>query len=544
MLSINGEQNGRMGRSPPMTQEGSSGLLMSLSSELASAVEHAAASVVRVDDGSRLTASGIIWSADGLILTTSHGVERDEPIAIERGDGTRLNATLVGRDLDTDLAVLRVPVTNLPAAQGADPAQVKVGQLVLALGRPGTAGLQATIGIVSARMDTESNGKLGYILHTDAVLYPGFSGGALVDVSGRVVGITNLMYGRGKGVAIGTPVAQQVAETLLAHGTVPRGYLGVRTQGVALPGELRKKLNLAQERALVVLHVEAGSPAEKSGLMLGDTLLGINGEGVHDGDQLRRQLRRLAPGQTATLQILRGGEPRDLQATVAAAATMIRVLIVAAYASVRAGLQALLAEAEECAVVGAVSGSAELERLLPDARPDVVLLDDNEGDGARVLDLILASETGLVVLGDSPRGYQRLAGLPLPGWAYLLKEADGLEIAGAVRAVAVGLVALDRGLAPLLAAGAPLPPSASLREAGRPPDLASAPPLPDEVLTARELEVLQLMAAGLQNRQIAARLCISPHTVKFHVASILAKLGAASRTEAVTLGVRRGYVIL
>lgn len=303
-----------------MTQGTSASMLMSLSSELAGVVERIGPSVVRVDDGSRLTATGIIWSADGIILTTSHGVERDENLAIERADGTRHPATLVGRDPDTDLAVLRVQATGLPTAPLAEEPEAKVGHLVLALGRPGNQGLQATIGIISARQDTERSGRLGYILHTDAVLYPGFSGGALVAVSGRMVGITNLMFGRGMGVAIGTPVVDQVAEALLAHGRVPRGYLGISTQAVALPETLRQKLQLAQERALLIVQVESGSPAEQAGLVLGDTLLSLNDQTVQDVDQLRRQLRLLTPGQPATLRILRGGELRELSVTPGAAA--------------------------------------------------------------------------------------------------------------------------------------------------------------------------------------------------------------------------------
>jgi NarL family two-component system response regulator YdfI len=213
---------------------------------------------------------------------------------------------------------------------------------------------------------------------------------------------------------------------------------------------------------------------------------------------------------------------------------VIRVLIVAAYASVRAGLHSLLADADGCAVVGAVSGSEELERVLLDAPPDVVLFDDNEGDGERVLQVLSGSGAGLVLLGEQRSGYQRLAGRALAGWAYLLKEAEGAEIAAAVRAAAAGLIALDRSLASLLA-----PAVAVAGEAAFPPT-----PLTGEALTGREREVLQLMAEGLQNKQIARRLSISQHTVKFHVASVLAKLGAASRTEAVTLGARRGYVTL
>ncbi len=213
---------------------------------------------------------------------------------------------------------------------------------------------------------------------------------------------------------------------------------------------------------------------------------------------------------------------------------MIRVLIVAAYASVRAGLDSLLAGEEGIEVIAAASGSAEAERLLPDARPDVVLADDLPGDRARLLSVLTGGDAALVLLSAGRDGLGVLASAPLSGWGFLRPEADGTEIAAAVRAAAAGLVVLDRSLAPGLTAGASPPAGA---EGGR----AIAP---GDMLTAREREVLALMAHGLMNKQIAARLAISPHTVKFHVASVLAKLGAASRTEAVTLGARRGMVSL
>src|SRR5579871_2874882 len=169
-----------------MGLEGTSGILSQLSAELAGAVERLTPSVVRVDDGTRLTATGLVWASDGVIVTTSHGVERDEDLVIEFADGARLPATLIGRDDDTDLAALRVDSKELTAATLANPEEVKVGQLVLAIGRPGQAGLQATLGIVSARRETQSGGQPEYILHTDAVLYPGFSGGPLVNTQGEV----------------------------------------------------------------------------------------------------------------------------------------------------------------------------------------------------------------------------------------------------------------------------------------------------------------------------------------------------------------------
>jgi DNA-binding NarL/FixJ family response regulator len=213
----------------------------------------------------------------------------------------------------------------------------------------------------------------------------------------------------------------------------------------------------------------------------------------------------------------------------------IRVLIVASYAAVRAGLHALLGEAEEdLTLLGTVSGSEEMERVLPGLEPDVVLYDNNAEEAARLLTMLAHTDIGLVMLSDDPDDYLRLANAPLRSWACLRKEAEGQEIAGAVRAVASGLLVLDRSLSGLLVANAP-----AVRPRHSPTDRPH-----DETLTAREQEVLQLMALGLPNKQIGGRLSISLSTVKFHVASILAKLGASSRTEAVTMGARQGLVSL
>ena len=206
----------------------------------------------------------------------------------------------------------------------------------------------------------------------------------------------------------------------------------------------------------------------------------------------------------------------------------MRVVIVAAYASVRAGLRTLLDGAAGLEVVAEGAGSADLERLWPEARPDVVLADDLPGDRTRLLETAASGGAALVLLGESRDGFHALADAPLAGWAYLLKDADGTEIAGAIFAASAGLAVLDRGLL----AGTVSPAHAETAGA------------PGEALTARERDVLALMARGLPNKQIAARLEISLHTVKFHVASILGKLGASSRTEAVTVGVRRGAVSL
>ena len=210
----------------------------------------------------------------------------------------------------------------------------------------------------------------------------------------------------------------------------------------------------------------------------------------------------------------------------------LRILIVASWASVRAGLNALLADAADCEILGEVSGSGELERLLPEFLPDVVLCDVVGEDAMRVVETLSGGDTALVLLGEDRGDYRLLVEAILPGWAYLRKEAERAEILGAIRAAGAGLVAIDRHLAPLLT----VPALGANRD--------TADLLPDDTLTPREYEVLQQMTQGLPNKQIAAKLTISQHTVKFHVASILAKLAATSRTEAVTLAARRGLVSL
>jgi len=208
---------------------------------------------------------------------------------------------------------------------------------------------------------------------------------------------------------------------------------------------------------------------------------------------------------------------------------MLRILIVAAYASVRTGLHTLLADAPEVEIVGAVGGSADAQAILSQTSVSVVVAEDVPDDRAALLDALTSTETSLVLLGEA-RDYAFFVPPALPGWAYLLKTADAPEILAASRAVAEGLIALDRSLISVS------------REAALFHPVRLEPGT--EELTPRERETLQLMARGLLNKQIAARLEISLHTAKFHVASVLGKLGASSRTEAVTLGVRRGDVLL
>jgi serine protease DegQ len=290
------------------------GVLQSLSHDLEAAVESASRSVVRIDDGTRLTASGTIWTSDGIIVATSHGVESDEDLTIETSDGAIHKATLVGRDPDSDLAVLKVDAKDLPAVPRAPADSIKVGGLVLAVGRPGRAGLQATLGIVSSIHGRRIKTEEGRLIHTDAVFYPGFSGGALVNTDGQFIGLVNVGFGRGRGVAFGATLINETVEALLQNGAIKRGYLGIASQPARLPEGVPTK----QTIALLVTSVVPGSAAHLGGILLGDAILTINETAVADPHELRHVLRNGREGDQAILEVLRSGEVRTLNVTLGA----------------------------------------------------------------------------------------------------------------------------------------------------------------------------------------------------------------------------------
>lgn len=289
--------------------------LTQLSDALASAVENAGRSVVSVKGRRRLAASGIAWREDGIIVTANHVVRRDEGIHVGLPDGETVEASIVGRDPSTDLAVLRMEGVTLTIAERS--AEPRVGHLVLALGRPG-ADVQATLGIISAlekeAWRTPMGGEIDQYMQTDVVMYPGFSGGPLVDSSGRLLALNTSALARGVSLAIPYSTLDSVAETLLSHGQVRRGYLGLSTQPVRLPAETAKELG--QETALLIVGVESESPAEEGGLLLGDAVVAFDGERVRHHDDLLALLSGERVGQKVPVSILRGGEIRSVNVTV------------------------------------------------------------------------------------------------------------------------------------------------------------------------------------------------------------------------------------
>lgn len=292
-------------------------LLQQLSDEMAGAVQIAGQSIVRINARRRLPATGIVWASDGTgatIVSANHVIERDEEITVVAPDGRELPAKLVGRDPSSDLAVLKVEGAALTPAPRAPQDAVKVGALVLALGRAGE--LAATIGIVSALGGPWEGGRgrrFAKLISSDAPMFPGFSGGPLVDASGRVVGLLSSHLGRGMTLAIPNEEVERIVTTLGTHGKVARGYLGVGAQPVALPSAL--KASVGQDQGLLLVTVEDDGPAAQSGLTVGDIIVALAGTPTQSLDDLRAGLASQQVGQPIPVRILRGGQPTDLSVT-------------------------------------------------------------------------------------------------------------------------------------------------------------------------------------------------------------------------------------
>jgi S1-C subfamily serine protease len=296
-----------------------SNILVELSNSMAAATEKAAVSTLQVNARRRMPASGIAFAPD-LVLTADHVVEQEDGITILLPDGTQAAAKLAGRDPGSDLAVLRLDggKEHLTPAQPAK--EARVGQLVLALGRPTDAGIEASLGVVSAMGGPlrTPHSSIDRYIRTDATPYPGFSGGPLVDPEGQVVGVNTSGFGRGVVLTIPAQVAWKVAEQLARSGTVKRGYLGVRSEVVELTDDAQKDLNRKQATGLLLVSVERKSPAETGKLIVGDILVGIDGQPVPDHDALFAHLAGDVVGKSVPMEVLRGGKPQVFMVEVGA----------------------------------------------------------------------------------------------------------------------------------------------------------------------------------------------------------------------------------
>lgn len=317
-------------------------LMRQLSDAMADRVESAAASVVRVEARRRLPATGIVW-ADNLIVTAHHVVEYEDDIVIGLDDGRRADASLIGRDPRNDLALLQTEA-ELTAANWAADDGLRVGHLVMALGRP-TQNVQAALGVVSGlanptdvkrlrekakamrrnrRHGRRGRGRRGGwgralaagCIQTDVVMYPGFSGGPLLGGDGKVHGLNTSGFSRGVSIAVPAAAIRKSVAALLTDGKIQPGYLGIGVQPARLPDIAAESLE--QDTGLLVVSVEADSPAAKAGLMVGDAVTALDDEAVEAVDELHILLANIKVGSEVAITLVRGGVIQTASAVVGA----------------------------------------------------------------------------------------------------------------------------------------------------------------------------------------------------------------------------------
>jgi S1-C subfamily serine protease len=290
-------------------------VLSALSNQMADAVERVRPALLLVNGRQRQAASGIVFAPEH-VLTADHVIEREEDLTIATDDGRSLPAQLAGRDPVSDLALLKVAGLGIEPAQPAN-APTRVGQIVLAVGRPSSSGPMASLGIISAvggPLRTSRGALLDQFIQIDATPYPGFSGGPLIDPTGAVIGILTTGLINGVPLVVPAATAWHTAETLAQQGHIKRGYLGISSQPVELPATQRAASQ--QESGLLIVRVEPDSPAARAGLLLGDVLLSIDGKPVADTDDLQAHLAGDRVGATVAVEVLRGGAPQTLSLTI------------------------------------------------------------------------------------------------------------------------------------------------------------------------------------------------------------------------------------
>jgi len=289
-----------------------------LSQELASAAERAGTSVVTVQGRHRAPSSGIHWRK-GVVVTADHALRHEEGISIMAPDGKRIAARLAGRDAGTDLAALAIDQeAGLEVPAFAD-APIKLANIVLALGRTRRGQLVASAGIIGGlggEWRTWRGGRIDQSVRLDLSLYPGFSGGPLLNLDGKVVGVNTNGLSRGRAVTIPLSTVNRTIDELLEKGHVARPYLGLAMQPVAIPENLRSRLKKATTGGLVVLHVESNGPADKAGILLGDVIVELEGKPATDLDEIQEMLTSRQVNDELSVGVLRAGASADLSITL------------------------------------------------------------------------------------------------------------------------------------------------------------------------------------------------------------------------------------
>jgi len=291
--------------------------LGAVSNDLAQVVAQAASAIVGVHTRDRLPSSGVIWR-EGVIVTAAHTVRHEEGIEITLPDGRRVAAELAGVDTGTDLAVLKTASAKPTVLERSDTGALRVGELAIAVARLGEHGVSASLGVIgglSGAWRTWRGGHVERLIRVAITLYPGFSGGALLDAHGRMIGLNTAGLARSGAIALPPSTVDRVADELLAKGYIARPYLGVAFQSVRLPDPIQQKLNLGRAAGVIVLSVEQGGPAERAGVMVGDVLWSFHGQPVRDTADVQHALGAEPIGRTVDATVVRGGELVTLQIT-------------------------------------------------------------------------------------------------------------------------------------------------------------------------------------------------------------------------------------
>jgi len=290
---------------------------MAISNELAQATEQAGAYAVAVHSEARGSSSGVIWRP-GVIVTAEHALRRDEEIQVTLPGGEVASAKLVGRDRATDLAVLKCGDVTTAAVLG-DSLSLKVGNVALVVGRTRASGPVAALAFVSLAVEERrlwGGTALAPYVRLDVALQRTGVGGAVVDANGRIVGVATPRFSPGGAVALPVATVNRVADALLEKGRIPRGYLGVGLQPVRLPESPRQGLQREGKTAAMVLEVEAGGPAHKAGVVIGDILVALAGRPVMRLEDVQAHLHGENIGRAISAEFLRGGEKRVVNIVV------------------------------------------------------------------------------------------------------------------------------------------------------------------------------------------------------------------------------------
>jgi S1-C subfamily serine protease len=290
--------------------------LVTCSNQCADAIEQAGPAIVAVHASQRCGASGFHWQP-GIIVTVEHTLRREEEIPIVLADGHTVSASVVGRDSSTDLAVLRLSTSELPTLPVSQ-TPLRLGHLVLAVGRTQEGNLSANLGIIGrlgGNWRSWQGGQIDQLIRPSLISAWGMTGSVLLDTQGQLIGL-NTTGPRHMTITIPVATIQRVVDQLLQTGRIAQGYLGVGMQPVPIPERLVQSLGLSHAQGVMILSVEPDSPADQAGLLIGDVLIALNDQPITSVSDVRMMLGAEQVGQTLTVRVIRAGAIVTLTVTV------------------------------------------------------------------------------------------------------------------------------------------------------------------------------------------------------------------------------------